>query len=178
MRLSKVQGLAGLFLAAVLALSISMPAWAANANQNSAVPGTLNYVEGQAYIADQQLDHNSVSNTTLEVGQSLSTERGKAEILLTPGVFLREGDNTSVKMNAASLTDTRLTLNQGHAMVEVDQIYPQNDLRIVEGNATARIMKPGLYDFDLQQNQIRVFDGEAMVQEGDRQIKLKADHEL
>ena len=63
-------------------------------------------------------------------------------------------------------------------MVEVDQIYPQNDLRVVEGNATAKIMKPGLYDFDLQQNQMRVFDGEAMVQEGDKQIKLKADHEL
>ena len=39
-------------------------------------------------------------------------------------------------------------------------------------------MKPGLYDFDLQQNQMRVFDGEAMVQVGDKQIKLKADHEL
>lgn len=60
----------------------------------------------------------------------------------------------------------------------MDQIDPQNYLRIDEGNSSARILKPGLYDFDLQQNQIRVFDGEAMVQEGDRQIKLKADHEL
>jgi hypothetical protein len=181
MKLSQVQGLASLFLAAVLALplSLSVPAWASNnASPNSAVPGTLNYVEGQANVADQPIDHNSIGKTTLEVGQSLNTEAGKAEILLTPGVFLRAGDNTSVKMVNDSLTDTELRVDQGHAMIEVDQIYPQNDLRVQEGSATARILKPGLYDFDLQQNQMRVFDGEAMVQEGDKQIKLKADHEL
>ena len=88
MKLLQVQGLASLFLAAVLALSV--PAWASNnASSNSAVPGTLNYVEGQANVADQPVDHNSVGKTTLEVGQSLNTEKGKAEVLLTPGVFLR-----------------------------------------------------------------------------------------
>jgi hypothetical protein len=174
MKLLQVQGLASLFLAAVL----SVPAWASNASSNSAVPGTLNYVEGQASIAGEPLDHNAVGKTTLEVGQSLNTQTGKAEILLTPGVFLREGDNSSVKMVAVGLTDTELNLTQGHVMVEVDQIYPQNNLRIVQGNATARIMKPGLYDFDLQQNQMRVFDGEATVRDGDKQINLKAGHEL
>src|SRR6266849_3032492 len=174
MRLLQAQGFASLFLAALLCV----PAWASNPRANSAVPGTLNYVEGQAYVAGQSLDHNSIGNTTLEVGQSLTTEKGKAEILLTPGVFLRAGYNSSVKMVAAGLTDTELKLAQGLAMVEVTQIHPQNDLRVVQGDATARIMKPGLYDFDSQQNQIRVFDGEAMVREGDKQIKLKAGHEL
>ena len=120
----------------------------------------------------------SIGKATLEVGQYANTDTGKAEILLTPGVFLREGDNTSVKLMAAGLDDTELNVMQGHAMIEVDQIYPQNDLRIIEGNVTARIMKPGLYDFDLQQNQMRVFDGEAMVQDGDKQIKVKSGHEL
>src|SRR5580692_4668552 len=170
-----LQGLASLFLAAVL----SAPAWASNnASSNSAVPGTLNYVEGQVSLADQSVDHNSIGKSTLEVGQSLNTENGKAEILLIPGVFLRAGDNTSVKMIAAGLTNTELNLDQGHIMIEVDQIYPENELRIDEGGASAKILKPGLYDFDLQHNQIRVFDGEATVQEGDKQIKLKAGHEL
>jgi uncharacterized membrane protein YgcG len=173
MRLS--QGFASLFLAALL----SVPAWASNnASSNSAVPGTLNYVEGQAYIADQPLDHNSIGETTLEVGQSINTDKGKAEILLTPGVFLRIGDNSWVKMVTAGLADTEVRVDQGHAMVEVDQIYPQNDLQVTMGQATARLLKPGLYDFDLQQNQLRVFDGEAMVQEGDRQIKVKGGHDL
>jgi hypothetical protein len=174
MKLLQVQGLVGLFLAVVL----SVPAWGANASPNSAVPGTLNYVEGKAYVDDQPLDHNSIGKTTVEVGQSLRTETGKAEILLTPGVFLREGDNTSVNLVAAGLTDTELKVMQGHAMVEVDQIYPQNNLRVIEGDVSARILKPGLYDFDLRQNQMRVFDGEARVRDGDKQIKLKGGHEL
>ena len=49
---------------------------------------------------------------------------------------------------------------------------------MVEGDATARMMKPGLYDFNLRQNRIRVFDGQAIVQDDDKQIKLKGGHEL
>jgi uncharacterized membrane protein YgcG len=174
MKLLQVQAFACLFLAALL----SVPAWGNTANTNSAVPGTLNYVEGQAYLADQPLDHNSVGKTTLEVGQSLRTEAGKAEILLTPGVFLREGENTSIELVAAGLANTEVRLTHGHVMVEVDQIFDENDLRVVEGDATARIVKPGLYDFNLQQNQIRVFDGEATVQYAGKEIKLKSGHDL
>ncbi len=174
MKLLQVQGLVGLFLAAVL----SVPAWGDNASPNSAVPGTLNYVEGQVYVGDQPLDHNSVGKTTVEVGETLRTETGKAEILLTPGVFLRAGDNTSVKLISTGLADTEVKVTHGHAMVEVDQIYPQNDLRIEEGDSVATITKSGLYDFDLQQHQMRVFDGEAIVKNGDNQIKLKGGHEL
>jgi hypothetical protein len=146
MRLLKAHGLLGLLLAAVL----MAPAWADtnNASSNSAVPGTVNYVEGRVYAGDQQLNQKSVRNVNLEPGQTLSTETGKAEILLTPGVFLREGDNTEVKMVSTGLADTAVDVTQGHAMIEVDQIYPQNNLEIREGNATARLMKTGLYDFD------------------------------
>jgi hypothetical protein len=142
------------------------------------VPGTVNYFEGQAYVADQPLDKDSLGKTALANGQTLNTETGKAEILLTPGVFLRVGDDSSVKMIHASLEETELTVIKGHAIIEVDQIFPQNDLRVNEGSASARILKPGLYDFDLQQNQMRVFDGEANVNVGGHDMKLKADHQV
>jgi hypothetical protein len=180
MKLSTLQGFAGLLLAATL----SVPAWAGDtavsnrANPSSAVPGTVNYVEGQGLIGDQSLDKDSVGRTTLGVGQSLDTDTGKVELLLTPGVFLRVGDHSTVKMVAAGLEDTQLQVVRGHAIVEVDRIYPQNDLRIQEGDSTARLMKPGLYDFDRQRNTMRVFDGEAMVQDGDHEIKLKAGRDL
>ncbi|MGA8622468.1 MAG: hypothetical protein WB660_28595 [Candidatus Sulfotelmatobacter sp.] len=174
MKLLQVQGLVGLFLAAVL----SVPAWGSNASSNSAVPGTVNYVEGQADIANQPLDQKSVGKTTLEAAQSLSTEKGKVEILLTPGVFLRLGDNSSMTMDAVGLTDTKVRLTQGHALVEVDDIYPQNNLRIVQGNATVRMLKPGLYDFNLRQDQIHVFDGQVEVQDGDKEVKVKGGRDL
>src|ERR1700721_3857190 len=109
-----LQGLASLFLEAVL----SAPAWSSNnASSNSAAPGTLNYVEGQVSLADQSVDHNSIGKSTLEVGQSLNTENGKAEILLIPGAFLGPVDNSSVKLIAAGLTNTELKLHQGHIMM-------------------------------------------------------------
>jgi hypothetical protein len=178
MKLFQVQGLAALFLAALL----SAPAWATtattNAGSNSAVPGTINYVEGRANIGNKTLDQKSVGNTTLEEGQTLDVDHGKVEILLTPGVFLRVGDNSSVTILSNGLANTEVRLDQGHAIVEVDDIYKQNDLRVIEGDVVTRMVKPGLYDFNLRQDEFRVFDGLAEAQDGDKTVKVKGGHEL
>ncbi len=76
-------------------------------------------MEGQASIGAQALDSKSIGSAQLQPGQSLNTEKGKAEILLTPGVFLRIGVNSSVQMISPSLTDTEIGVNKGHAMIEV-----------------------------------------------------------
>jgi hypothetical protein len=60
----------------------------------------------------------------------------------------------------------------------VDEIHKENNLRIDEDGASARLLKNGLYDFDANQGEARVFGGQAIVQEHGRQIKVKAGHEL
>ena len=94
------------FLAALL----SLPAWGADTDsrQRTAMPGTLNYVEGQASIGNQTLTSNEVGTANLQDGQVLETGNGKAEILLTPGVYLRVGSNSAVKMVSSNLTDTQV----------------------------------------------------------------------
>jgi len=176
MKLARWKTLAGsLFLAAVL----SVPAWGADTdNRHNAVPGTLNYVEGQASIDNQTLDSKSVGDAELQNGQILETGNGKAEILLTPGVYLRIGDNSSVKMVSANLTNTQLALDRGQAMLEVDQIYPQNNIQIRQPGAETRVVKTGLYDFDSERQLVRVFDGKAIVSLEDRNTTLKKGHEL
>jgi hypothetical protein len=174
MRLSRFQALASLFLAAVL----SAPAFGTNTDTKAAIPGTLNYVEGQASIGDQTLQSNDIGTAQLQAGQTLSTANGKAEVLLTPGVFLRLGSNSSVQMISPNLATTEVAVDQGSAMLEVSQIYPQNDIRINENGATARIQKTGLYAFDAAQGQIRVFDGKAEVLDGDRHVTVKGGHEV
>ncbi len=141
-------------------------------------PGTLNYVEGQVSIGTQKLNSKSVGSAELRQGQSLTTENGKAEVLLTPGVFLRVGPNSSVKMISPSLSDTEVNLEKGHAMVEVAELHKENDIRIAAGGATARLLKTGLYDVDLNQSQLRVFDGKAYVQEGDEHTTAKGGREV
>jgi hypothetical protein len=139
-------------------------------------PGTLNYVEGQVYLGTQSLDSKLVGTVELDPGQTLSTQNGKAEILLTPGVFVRLGDNGSATMISSSLTDTRISIDEGEALVEVAEIHPENDLRILEDGKSTELLKVGLYDFNENQHLVRVLDGKASFDEGDQRIKIKGGH--
>jgi hypothetical protein len=186
MRQTWLKPIGGLFFAALLCSPVfgsgAMPP-PAGTQLNTGVPkypqpGVVNYVEGQAAIGGQSLDENSVGSVRLTPGQTLTTQSGKAEILLTPGIFLRAGDNSSVKMISAGLATTVLTVEKGRALVEVDQIYPDADLRINVGGTITHLQKPGLYDFDADQNQVRVFDGQALAQAGRKTYQIKGGHEL
>jgi FecR protein len=158
---------------------VCLPAWSVDSSRRAnAYPGTLNYVEGQVSIGNQTLSSNSIGSAQLQPGQSISTENGKAEVLLTPGVFLRLGNDTEVKMVSPSLTDTEVELQKGEATVEVTDIHPQNRLLVDEGGASAQMVKNGFYDFDATDGEVRVFDGQAMVQENDKDVKVKAGKEL
>jgi hypothetical protein len=144
----------------------------------TANPGTINYIEGQASIGTQALEVQSAGSTLLQPGQSLSTEKGKVEILLTPGVFLRVGEQSSVEMVSPELTNTEVRVVKGDATVEVAEIHPENDLRVDIDNLTAHLLKVGFYEFDAAHGMIRVFDGKLTVRANDRRIKLKAGREL
>ena len=92
-------------------------------------PGTVNYIEGAAYLNGKPLHQQSVGSVALDPGQVLTTGAGKAEILLTPGIFLRVDSNSAVKMISPDLAQTQVELERGRAGVEVDQIFPQNRSR-------------------------------------------------
>src|SRR5579884_586749 len=125
---------------------------------NTAVPGTLNYVEGQAAIGSQTLNSKSVGAAELQPGQVLDTQNGKAEVLLTPGVFLRLDDNSAAKMISPDLTNTEIALEKGRAMIEVDEIHKGNDIRVSEDGATTRLLKTGLYAVDANRGQVEVYN--------------------
>lgn len=126
----------------------------------------------------QALDSKSIGSAELQAGQSLTTDNGRAEILLTLGVYLRVGDNSTVRLVSPSLIDTRVAIDKGEAMVEVDQLFPDNYIRVTEDGKSTQLVKTGLYDFDANQNLVRVFEGKAVVQDGDRRVTIKKDHEL
>ena len=154
-------------LKALLLLSLATlfaPAFGQSANP--ARPGTLNYIEGQASIDGRQVSSKSVGTTELEPGQYLATANGKVEILLTPGVFLRLDNNSTVKMISPNLTHTEVLLDRGRASVEADQIYPQNTILIDQKGGQTQLLKNGLYEFNADNNTVRTFDGKAAVYPG------------
>src|SRR5258706_290507 len=107
-----IQGLAQWLLIAGL---LALPAWG---RTNPPQPGTVNYVEGQASVGNQPLTSTSVGSTELQAGQILTTQKGKVEVLLTPGVFLRVGENSSLRMDSPELANTAMTLQNGRAVLE------------------------------------------------------------
>src|SRR6266404_2618939 len=180
MRQSRLTAIAGVFLAAAL----SAPAWGADpaqsehAKANPARPGSLNYIEGQASMEGQGLGPEAIGKTELKPGQSLETGVGKAELLLTPGVFFRLGDNSSVMMISPTLTDTELRLDKGEATVEIAELHPENNIVVAEDGAKIRLTKTGLYDFDADHSLVRVYQGEANVEVNGQNIKVENEHQL
>jgi hypothetical protein len=138
----------------------------------------LNYVEGQASIEGRRLGPEAIGKTELKPGQSLETQAGKVELLLTPGVFFRLGDNSSATMISPSLTDTELRLDNGEATVEVAELHPENNVGIAGGGAKVRLTKTGFYEFDADHDLVRVYQGEANVQVNGRDIEVKNEHQL
>ncbi|MBI3485016.1 MAG: FecR domain-containing protein [Acidobacteria bacterium] len=157
-----------------LATILSAPAWGVT----PARPGRLNYVEGQVRIGTQSLDAKSIGSTELQPGETLVTGSGKAEVLLTPGVFLRIGDNSSVKMISPSLTNTEVLLEKGRATAEVADIHKENNIRIDQSGGAIKLLKTGFYAFDADRNQVRVFNGKALVLAGDQRIEVKGGREI
>jgi len=170
MRRSRSKAFGGFFLAALL----SSPAW----GSIPPPPGTVNYIEGQATIGAEALTEQSVGSAKLAAGQSLLTENGRAEILLTPGIFLRLDNHSSLQMISPGLADTIMTLQKGRAMLEVADIRPENNIRVAENGSSTQLLKAGLYEFDADRRVIRVFDGKAVVQTAGQQIEFKGGHQL
>ena len=165
---------------ALLGLGISgAPAFADPAHAQPAHPGTVNYVEGAAYLDGQPLNSKDAGNATLEAGQELSTATGKAEVLLTPGVFLRLDSNSMVKMVSPDLALTQVELEKGRAGIEVDEIHDQNNLQVIDAGVTTRLEKKGYYQFDADQPTVMVFNGKAKTQVADGKWReIKGHHQL
>src|ERR1700741_3874704 len=60
--------------------------------------GTVNYIEGQATMNGAPLNQQAAGSLALQPGQGIMTQNGRVEVLLTPGVFVRVGNNSSVQM--------------------------------------------------------------------------------
>ncbi len=147
-----------------------------HAQGGMAQPGAINYTEGLVYINGEAI--NGSVNAQVQAGQILETRDGKAEMLLTPGVFLRLNNNSQVRMVSPTIVDTRVQILKGQAMLEAAQIAPENNLQVVDAGFSTRIVKPGIYEFNADQPMLSVYDGEATVPDGDHYITVKKGRQL
>jgi len=138
----------------------------------SARSGVIQYVEGSAYLNDNQVEPKTGQFPNIKDNEVFRTTEGMAEVLLTPGVFLRLGENSSIRMISGKLTDTQVEVLKGSAMVECDDLAKDNAVMLVYKGNSMLLVKHGLYRVDADQGLFKVFDGEAIVKGDSGQLTL------
>ena len=129
----------------------------------SAKSGLVSKAEGDVFIGDTAVAESQTNFPEVKENSVLRTGQGRAEILLTRGVYMRVGEDSAFKMFTNRLIDTRLEVLKGNALVEAAEIVKDNNLTILAGESTVAITKHGLYRFDMASGAIKVYDGTAGV---------------
>lgn len=136
--------------------------------------GVINWAEGDVFLADKPYTMQPTQFGEVKENMVLRTEEGRAEILLPPGVFFRLGEMASFKMISNRLVDTRVELLKGSAIMEIDDMDKGAAVTLVEKNATVTLAKAGLYRFDSEPAQLKVFKGSAEVEMAGQTVTVQA----
>ena len=161
----------------------------------SAKAGLLHYFEGDVYVGDvadipptliltedalflsflttgkTKIPQSKTKFVQLEAGQIFSTEAGRAEILLAPGMFLRVGENCEVRFLATWLYEQSIAVprNKGNCVMVLDFLDVPKDTQfsLDYGYWRFRIQKKGIYHFSAkglsESPELRILSGEVFV---------------
>jgi hypothetical protein len=137
--------------------------------------GLLNFSEGAVFINNQPVKQRAGAYPSLREGSDLLTQSGRAELLLTPSAYLRIGQNSAVRMISSRLTDTKLELLYGSAMLDSTEALENSTITLVFKDRQIHIAKPGKYRIDSDPPQFRVLQGTAEIAGSGAPVKLLAD---
>ncbi len=150
--------------------SLSLVGWLPVSAQTviSTHSGVLYFFEGTVTLGGERVEQKFGKFPDLGEGRELRTGQGRAEVLLTPGVFLRIADNSAIRMISEQLADTRVELLDGSAIVEVDQITPDTAVTLIYKQWQVKAPQRGVYRIDSDPAQLRVYKGEARISTADK----------
>jgi hypothetical protein len=132
----------------------------------SAHSGTLHYFEGDVTVDGVPVQSQKARFQEVKEQGVLRTGLGRAEVLLTPGVFLRIGENSAIKLLDNRLASTRVELLSGTAIVESDD--PQMSIKdspvtMIYKDYDIQMTRHGVIEISSDPAQMKVYKGEAMV---------------
>jgi hypothetical protein len=114
-------------------------------------------------LDNQPLTNHFGKFEQMKDGSELRTEAGRAEVMLTPGVFLRMGQNSIIRMMSNRLADTRVEFLGGSAVLDSMAALPAAPITMVYGGYQVRVQTRGRYRFDSDPAELRVEKGETEV---------------
>ena len=136
----------------------------------SAKSGVVAGAEGKVLIDNEEVQASVTHFPEVKEGSVLRTEDGRVELMLPPGFMLRMGENGTLKMLANRLIDTRVELQAGSAVLEVDQTSQDYNVSIALKDGVVSLSKVGVYRFDSDPARLKVFHGSATVQIADQSV--------
>lgn len=139
----------------------------------SAHSGVIHYSEGSVFIDDQRVEQKLGRFSEIKQGSELRTENGRAEVLLTPGMFLRIGQTSAIRMISNRLTDTRVEFVSGSVVLESVAAAPGTSVVMIYRGSEVRFHTPGLYRFNSEPPELRVEEGDAEVLAEGRPVTVK-----
>jgi hypothetical protein len=146
-------------------LSLFLAVWSTASGQSvrSTRSGLLYFFEGYVFIGDEQLQQKFGKFPEIGQGRVLRTELGRAEVLLTPGVVLRVDENSAIRMLSDSLTDTRVELLGGSAILEVSHEATNPPDTLIYKSWQVRVPEDSIARISSEPAQVRVLSGTAAV---------------
>ncbi|HNY38901.1 MAG TPA: FecR domain-containing protein [Bryobacteraceae bacterium] len=163
---------------AIIAIALLAAAPLFGQNAISVKAGMVNVADGEVYLAGKAVEPKGADIIQIAAGDLLRTGEGRAEILLTPGAFLRMPDQSSFSLDRTGLDDVRLTLTGGSALIEVAELLDSNSITVKLNDAEISLSKAGLYRFTFDPANIRVYEGEAVVRTSAGEQRLKKSRQL
>ena len=144
----------------------------------SAHSGTLHLVEGAVSIDGKPVIQKYGTFPDWKERSELRTEAGRAEILLTPGVFLRVGELSAVRLIDNRLSATRVEVISGEVVVESDDPMKENAVTLVYGDYQVQVRKNSVFSIQSEPAQLKVYNGETSVSYQADAVTVKAGHLL
>src|SRR5215471_21293709 len=142
---------------------LAAAAWSTAAGQAvvSAHSGVVYFFEGAVFLGDERMQQKFGRFPDVGEGRELRTEQGRAEVLLTPGVFLRIGENSSIRVLSAKFSDTRVEFLGGSGILEANEPAADTAVTVVHKGWQVRLPQEGVYRIDSQPPQVIVYKGGA-----------------
>src|SRR6266849_7301545 len=147
-----------------LALAAGFPA--SGQSVVSTRSGVVYFFVGSAFLGDEPLEQKFARFPDMGEGRLLRTALGRAEVLLTPGVFLRLDESSSIRLLSIRFSDTQVQLLGGSAILEVTETVPDTAVKLIYQNWQVRVPQKGVYRVDTEPTQIRAYKGEVEVATG------------
>jgi hypothetical protein len=121
--------------------------------------GVVHFFEGAVSVAGRPLESHFGKFTNIPEGAELRTEQGRAEVLLTPGVILRVGEKSAIRLVANDLSNTRVELVAGTALMESAESVTGTSVTLIYKDWSIRQPHEGSYRVDSDPPRLQVRGG-------------------